>query len=55
MTINRCATGHPSWVMSCSFTNQVLAQIALWTDNAKYPVGVQCVAYSALHTLWRSC
>lgn len=37
---NRCATGHPSWVMSCSFTNQVLAQIALWTDNAKYPVGV---------------
>jgi adenosylhomocysteinase len=36
-----CATGHPSWVMSCSFTNQVLAQIALWTDNASYPVGVQ--------------
>jgi adenosylhomocysteinase len=35
-----CATGHPSWVMSCSFTNQVLAQIALWTDNAAYPVGV---------------
>lgn len=35
-----CATGHPSWVMSCSFTNQVLAQIALWTDNAKYPIGV---------------
>jgi len=26
--------------MSCSFTNQVLAQIALWTDNAKYPIGV---------------
>lgn len=36
-----CATGHPSWVMSCSFTNQVLAQIALWTDNASYPLGVQ--------------
>ncbi|ORY74792.1 putative adenosylhomocysteinase [Leucosporidium creatinivorum] len=35
-----CATGHPSWVMSCSFTNQVLAQIALWTDNASYPLGV---------------
>ncbi|KDE04824.1 adenosylhomocysteinase [Microbotryum lychnidis-dioicae p1A1 Lamole] len=35
-----CATGHPSWVMSCSFTNQVLAQIALWTEKGKYPVGV---------------
>ena len=35
-----CATGHPSFVMSCSFTNQVMAQIALWTDNDKYPVGV---------------
>lgn len=36
-----CAHGHPSFVMSCSFSNQVLAQIALWTDNARYPVGVQ--------------
>ncbi|KAJ3189531.1 hypothetical protein HK101_008931 [Irineochytrium annulatum] len=35
-----CATGHPSFVMSNSFTNQVLAQIALWTDSAKYPLGV---------------
>ncbi|BGP57511.1 hypothetical protein JCM8202_002229 [Rhodotorula sphaerocarpa] len=35
-----CATGHPSWVMSCSFANQTLAQIALWTDNSAYPVGV---------------
>jgi adenosylhomocysteinase len=35
-----CATGHPSFVMSCSFTNQVLAQIALWTDTASYPLGV---------------
>ncbi|BGP00550.1 putative Adenosylhomocysteinase (putative) [Rhodotorula toruloides] len=35
-----CATGHPSWVMSCSFTNQVLAQIALWTDIKSYPLGV---------------
>merc|ERR1711972_893225 len=25
-----CATGHPSWVMSCSFTNQTLAQLELW-------------------------
>lgn len=36
-----CATGHPSFVMSCSFTNQVLAQIELWTaPEAKYPVNV---------------
>jgi adenosylhomocysteinase len=31
-----CATGHPSFVMSASFTNQVLAQIELWTNPAKY-------------------
>jgi adenosylhomocysteinase len=35
-----CATGHPSFVMSNSFTNQVLAQIALWDKNAKFEVGV---------------
>ncbi|GAA5853766.1 hypothetical protein JCM8547_007441 [Rhodosporidiobolus lusitaniae] len=35
-----CATGHPSWVMSCSFSNQVLAQIALWTNKEAYPLGV---------------
>ncbi|CAG8512490.1 7787_t:CDS:2 [Paraglomus brasilianum] len=35
-----CATGHPSFVMSNSFTNQVLAQIALWTDYKSYPLGV---------------
>jgi adenosylhomocysteinase len=35
-----CATGHPSFVMSSSFTNQVLAQLALWTNPKKYPVGV---------------
>jgi len=35
-----CATGHPSFVMSCSFSNQVLAQIALWTETHKYPIGV---------------
>eukprot|EP00038_Savillea_parva_P005578 m.159153 g.159153 ORF g.159153 m.159153 type:complete len:435 (+) comp11746_c0_seq1:73-1377(+) len=35
-----CATGHPSFVMSCSFTNQVLAQIELWTNKGKYAVGV---------------
>lgn len=35
-----CATGHPSYVMSCSFTNQVLAQIELWNKVGKYPIGV---------------
>jgi adenosylhomocysteinase len=35
-----CATGHPSFVMSSSFTNQVLAQLALWNETDKYPVGV---------------
>jgi adenosylhomocysteinase len=35
-----CATGHPSFVMSNSFSNQVLAQIALWTEPENYPLGV---------------
>jgi adenosylhomocysteinase len=35
-----CATGHPSFVMSNSFTNQTLAQIELFTNKGKYPVGV---------------
>ena len=35
-----CATGHPSFVMSNSFTNQVIAQIELFTKTADYPVGV---------------
>jgi adenosylhomocysteinase len=39
-----CATGHPSYVMSSSFANQVMAQIELWTDakegRGRYPVGV---------------
>lgn len=35
-----CAEGHPSFVMSNSFTNQVLAQLALWTEPEKYPLGV---------------
>ncbi len=35
-----CATGHPSFVMSSSFTNQVLAQIELWKNSANYAVGV---------------
>jgi adenosylhomocysteinase len=35
-----CATGHPSFVMSSSFTNQVLAQIELATRRPRYPTGV---------------
>ena len=31
-----CATGHPSFVMSCSFSNQVLAQMELWKNSGKY-------------------
>jgi len=31
-----CATGHPSFVMSASFTNQVLAQLELWANKGKY-------------------
>jgi adenosylhomocysteinase len=31
-----CGTGHPSFVMSNSFTNQVLAQLELWQNSAKY-------------------
>jgi adenosylhomocysteinase len=35
-----CATGHPSFVMSSSFANQVLAQIELYANRQQYPVGV---------------
>ena len=35
-----CATGHPSFVMSCSFSNQVLAQIELFAKNEDYTLGV---------------
>ncbi|GAB0056060.1 Adenosylhomocysteinase [Candidatus Magnetaquicoccaceae bacterium FCR-1] len=35
-----CATGHASFVMSNSFTNQVMAQIELWNNPGKYPIGV---------------
>ena len=35
-----CGTGHPSYVMSSSFANQVIAQIELFTNLAKYPIGV---------------
>jgi len=35
-----CATGHPSFVMSCSFSNQTVAQIEMFTNPGKYPLGV---------------
>jgi adenosylhomocysteinase len=35
-----CGTGHPSYVMSSSFANQVLAQIELWTKRGEYAPGV---------------
>lgn len=50
-----CATGHPSFVMSNSFTNQVLAQIELWKN--KYPIGVHLLpktvhdSYSTVNTV----
>jgi len=33
-----CATGHPSFVMSCSFTNQVVAQLDLWKEKKKWKI-----------------
>ncbi len=35
-----CATGHPSFVMSNSFTNQVMAQMTLWKESDRYEIGV---------------
>jgi adenosylhomocysteinase len=35
-----CGTGHPSYVMSSSFANQVIAQIEMWNHPQRYPVGV---------------
>jgi adenosylhomocysteinase len=35
-----CATGHPAFVMSNSFTNQVVGQLELWTKGDDYPIGV---------------
>lgn len=39
-----CATGHPSFVMSCSFANQVLAQIDLYKNEGEYEVGVHTLS-----------
>ncbi|WP_409994578.1 adenosylhomocysteinase [Blastopirellula marina] len=41
-----CATGHPSFVMSASFTNQVLAQLELWKNADAYPLGVHVLPKS---------
>ena len=41
-----CATGHPSFVMSNSFTNQVLAQLALYGEKGGYPMGVHVLPKS---------
>jgi adenosylhomocysteinase len=38
-----CATGHPSFVMSNSFCNQVLAQIELWQNGDNYEIGLTCL------------
>ena len=39
-----CAHGHPSFVMSNSFTNQILAQVDLWKNRDDYKVGVYCLS-----------
>merc|ERR1712037_283719 len=39
-----CAMGHPSFVMSASFSNQVLAQLQLWNHTEKYPLGVHMLS-----------
>ena len=41
-----CATGHPSFVMSMSFSNQVLAQIELWQNSDNYALGVHVLPKS---------
>ena len=48
-----CATGHPSFVMSCSFANQTLAQIELWTKPGQYPIGVHILPKKvSIFILW---
>jgi len=47
-----CAMGHPSFVMSNSFTNQVLAQIELWTKREKYQTGVYFLPKSVSKTFF---
>jgi adenosylhomocysteinase len=50
-----CATGHPSFVMSNSFTNQVLAQLELYTNPGKYPVGVYTLPKKPWTSGWPAC
>jgi len=42
-----CATGHPSFVMSASFSNQVLAQMELWTNNYQIRQAGLCPAQAS--------
>jgi adenosylhomocysteinase len=49
-----CATGHPSFVMSNSFTNQALAQIELWKQVEKYTPGVYIYRSTSMKK-WRVC
>ena len=39
-----CASGHPMFILSTSFTNQVLAQLELWTKPESYGVGVHVLS-----------
>ncbi|HYR63779.1 MAG TPA: adenosylhomocysteinase, partial [Actinomycetota bacterium] len=45
------ATGHPSFVMSNSFTNQVIAQIELFSRSGDYPIGVYTLLYDGMSAL----
>lgn len=47
-----CAMGHPSFVMSNSFTNQVLAQLELWTKADQYKVGVVMLPKTVSILIW---
>jgi adenosylhomocysteinase len=49
-----CATGHPSFVMSASFTNQTLAQLELHKNAAKYETRSTCCRRSSTRK-WRGC
>ena len=51
-----CAMGHPSFVMSNSFTNQILAQMELWKNHANYSIGVYTLPKKVGFTgAWHTC
>jgi len=50
-----CAMGHPSFVMSNSFTNQVLAQIELWSKHDKYQSGVHFLPKTVSEMFYTVC